>query len=1441
MATRTISTRLAIEGEAEYKQKISEVNQTLKTLGSELALVEAKYKEQANTTEALYAKAEVLGQSYARQAQKVKLVQEGLEAARRAQDTYAQSAADLGIKIAAVEAQLENLKKGTADTTREQAALEAELKKYKAAQAEAEQYHAAATRGVEGWTRQLNNAEKDLIELQRQIEKTDGYLDEAEKSTDSCAASIDKYGKEVKRAGDSSQEFGAQSSQAVESLAAALAAAGVTAAFREIVQSLKECIGASTEFESAITGVFKTVEGTPEQLAAVSEGIRAMSLEIPSTTTEIAAVAEAAGQLGIATDDVLSFTRTMLDLGQSTNLSAEEAASALAKFANITGTAAEDYGRLGSVIVGLGNNFATTEADIVSMAMRLASTGALTGLSEANIMALATALSSVGIEAEAGGSAISKLLKQFEVMVATGSPKLADFARVAGMSAEEFSQAWGRDAVGALSDFIVGLGSVDAAGGSSVAVLDELGITETRLSNAVLALASSGDLLTRSVSLANSAWEENTALADEANKRYATTESQLAILDNSFTELKRAVGDVFAPAVRQAAEGGSELLKWATDVVEEHPWVVSALSAVTAALGALTLAVTGYTLAVNVVRPLIDDFNLALAANPAGMVAVAIGVLVAALGGLILSSQNADNETRDLIKSLDESKQAYEETAKGIQSQADSIMDMVAALESSMEQEEKTAAEKASILELVTQLNEAVPELSLAYDEQADSLNLTADAVRNLAQAEADRQLQAEKLERLVELRKEDAQISEQLEKAKAGLSAAEKELAAATKDQLETAQGATPLAITLSANIAKLHGEVDTLTERQAANAEESARLEGEYNSMAAAADDAAGAVTNQGDKAADAAKQLETLSAASDELTATTKNLTDAQDVLTDALKEQKSKGSLTLDTTLKLIDAGYSAALSIDNETGAITLNKDAYISIAQAKIEAQIATIEAQKASVDAAIDLGKEAYQATETAVGYLELARARRAAKAEAADESLNSLKDQSAAYDAQIAALKKAQDAIGSYTYSANSAARSVSSSAKKAKTQAEKDMEAYKEQKAELDHLRAVDEVDDEAYYTRLAGLRDDYLTDDSNLTEYRKVTEQIFKYDEELAEAEEKLHEKQLDEYGDYLDGQFNLYDDQMKAYLAEQTAMIKELEDNYKAVMKEQQAMAAKLADYGDLFTLDDKGKVNLEDLEEQTKAIREYGEMLSELKARGISGGLLNEIIGMGVDDASAYGAELLEMSDKQFEEYSTLWEEKNLEAARIAEQFYKDQLSTIQTQYEGQLQDALSGIPEISFDTGVNLVQGLIDGMQEKQDAAMQAARELAEDIENTIRGAWDIHSPSKVMAKLGGYAAQGLAVGFEDEIAKVQEMIARSVPTSFDLSDPSAAQRDQTAALVNAVIGQQNTRQSWDDLPPIHLEATFEMDSEVVAQKTFVYNAREAKMHGQSMVEKGL
>lgn len=350
-----------------------------------------------------------------------------------------------------------------------------------------------------------------------------------------------------------------------------------------LVASMKSAI----DFEDAFTGVEKTVDGTTEQLSKLKQGIRDMAKTIPASTTEIAGVAEAAGQLGIKTDDILNFTKVMIDLGNATNLSADEAASSLAKFANIMNTSADDYSRLGATIVDLGNNFATTEADITSMAMRIAGAGKTVGLSEANVLSLATALSSVGIEAEMGGSAISKAMIQMSTAVEANSEQLKDFAKIAGMSTKEFKKSFENDAIGTITKFIVGLGDTESAGESTLAMLSDLGFEEVRLRDTMLRAANASDVFSNAINLGNNAWEENTALTNEANKRYGTLKSQIEITKNKVKDLAITFGDKLTPIIPKITDKIDKLTTYISNLNEQQMETILKVAGVIVATGPL--------------------------------------------------------------------------------------------------------------------------------------------------------------------------------------------------------------------------------------------------------------------------------------------------------------------------------------------------------------------------------------------------------------------------------------------------------------------------------------------------------------------------------------------------------------------------------------------------------------------------------------------------------------------------------------------------------------------------------------------------------------------------------------------------------------------------------------------------------------------------------------
>lgn len=348
---------------------------------------------------------------------------------------------------------------------------------------------------------------------------------------------------------------------------------------------------AAIDFESAFAGVRKTVDASEKDLKKIETGIRDMAKEMPTAATEIAGVAEAAGQLGIKTPDILDFTKTMVMLGDSTNLSAEEAATSLAKFANVTKMSMSDIDRLGSTIVALGNNLATTEKDIVSMSLRLGAAGTQIGLSQDQILSFAGALSSVGIEAEMGGSAFSKLMIEMQIATEKGGASLEEFANVAGMSGEQFKKAFQEDATTAIMAFLEGLGTAEERGQSAIGILADMGIEEVRLRDTILRAANAHDVFGEALKIGGEAWQENTALVNEANQRYETTKSKLEILKNNFIDVGISIGEQLLPYIQQFVEWLQGLVQKFQELSPETKDFIVKAGLIAAALGPVLMIV----------------------------------------------------------------------------------------------------------------------------------------------------------------------------------------------------------------------------------------------------------------------------------------------------------------------------------------------------------------------------------------------------------------------------------------------------------------------------------------------------------------------------------------------------------------------------------------------------------------------------------------------------------------------------------------------------------------------------------------------------------------------------------------------------------------------------------------------------------------------------------
>lgn len=527
--------------DSNFTSGIQNVNRQMKIVQQEFKNAGAGIKSFGTSIDGLKAKQAMLTQSIELQKQKVESYKKTFDESSRKLRENTKAQQELTEKVNAAKSVWEQSKKELGENAEETKQLGAE---YKSLQKELNSTNSkirSNATAVQNAEANMNKAEAELKQMKAELK--------------SVGTEIDNQSNKWKKLYNNLGGF-----DAIKNKFATLGSTLTRNVTMPIAAAAGMAVKTNIDFENAFTGVEKTVNMSGDSLEKFKDKIVDMTNEMPQTVEELSGVAEAAGQLGIENENLVDFTDTMVRLGDSTNVASEEAASALAKFANITGMSQTRFRDLGNVIVKLGNNFATTEADIINMSTRIAAAGKQAGMSEPEIMGFSAALSAVGLEAEAGGTAFSKLLNDMTLAVQTGSSKLNEFASVAGMSASQFKRAFEQDAAGAVQKFIQGLADAEKNGKSAVQILDEMGIKEVRLRDALLRAAGASDTFTEAVKMGNEEWENGSALLDESRKKYETLGSQLKITKNKLRELANEFGEKLAPLVKKANDKLGELI-----------------------------------------------------------------------------------------------------------------------------------------------------------------------------------------------------------------------------------------------------------------------------------------------------------------------------------------------------------------------------------------------------------------------------------------------------------------------------------------------------------------------------------------------------------------------------------------------------------------------------------------------------------------------------------------------------------------------------------------------------------------------------------------------------------------------------------------------------------------------------------------------------------------
>ncbi|MEK5422057.1 phage tail tape measure protein [Viridibacillus sp. FSL R5-0477] len=1389
---------------ATFERSLASIDRSIKTLGQEMSIVRNRGREWGTTTDGL----------------------------RTKQETLTRLLSSQEVKVRALRAAYESSKQATGENSAATERLAAQL-----------------NRAVAEYTR----TETEISDVTAALRRQEEELRRSQSSWQRAGESMQKVGETMKRVGSSMKSIGQSMSLYVT---APIVGLGVGAA------------KAAIEFESAFAGVRKTVDTSEEGFKKLEKGIREMATTLPTSAKDIAAVAESAGQLGIAEENILSFTRTVVDLGESTNMSREQAATEFAKFANITGMAQKDFDKLGSSVVAMGNNFATTESDITAMAMRLAGAGTQVGMSEADIIGLATALSSVGIEAEMGGSAISRVMVSMQVATSTGFTKVQDlskqtgyslrdlqmmashsgkafgnlaedlgmtkkelttlvnagvdlegFSKVAGMTGEEFKKAFEKDAIGAIGAFINGLGNAEDKGDTAINMLQEMGINSVLLRDSLLRAGGASELFGDAVKLSNEAWEENTALTKEAEQRYKTTESQLKMLKNKFTEIGISMKNVLIPPLLKIAdvlgpiaEKFSNLSDGAKTVIVVIAGMVAAIGPVlvvvgmlVSSIGSILTALAPVALAIGEAGGLMTVLGTAMTGivAPIGVAILAIGSMAAVFVGLYKNHEGFRNVVDSTWSAI---KDAISSTMSGIVSFVQSMGDQLSTFWSENQESIKEAASNvwsaiSTVIDVALKVISGV--MSVVWPIIKALVVSTWEAIKNVIEGvtkvitgiiktfsslltgdwkgvwEGIKQILSGALEavwgaiNLYFVGKLLGPLKSFGPAAKSLVTSAWNGIKGIITGVLDVLKSS----ITGSFNLYKT--SISTIL-----NATKTV-ISSIWNGIKTIVTTVMGGIKNTVTSSWNGIKSN------------TSTILNGIKNIITNIFNMFKSIVSKAMDGVATAVDVGWGKAASFLHSINLVSVGKH----IIQGLINGIGSMMDAVKDKVKSV------ATGVTSTIKKALDIRSPSRVTTKlgeHTGQGFVNGISKKEKA--AQTAANKLAASAKKEF----NTKMSNLSLKFKAEKidiTEYVKSLEAMKTQYANVPNAVAKINAQivslnkkhaKEVFDVAKSSIEDKVKMNEMSLTQelaaweklqknYKKGSDERKQIDQNIYETKKQIH-NQLTSLNDEYVTKVNDANERL-------AASEKALKDEYKKSVAERTASLISFAGIFDEVaqSSDITGQKLLENLQGQVAVFETWSKNIQLLAKKGIDKGLLEELRQMGPKAAPEIAA-LTTLTDQELTQYAKLWKDKNVLARTQAEselaQMNKDtkkkikeltaetkkELDEYKKEWASKIKEIRTGTTDefVTMKTsmksiGKDTIKGLMAGMEDMEKPLQKKAQSIADSISKTIASALKIKSPSRVMMGLGKWIPAGLAEGMEQNMSAItnaaQKMANATMP----------------------------------------------------------------------------
>lgn len=721
MAGKKIGAVIALDGEKEFRSAITGINRELSNLKSELDLTKEKFAGQANSLEALRAKHEVLGKVLDAQKRKMQESSAGLQ---RAKDDYAKVGTGLE-KLRkdydAAKKKMEEMKKSSETTDVELKKQEATVKELADTIKKGERNYEEAGKNISDWQGKLTKAEVEVVKANRSLDQNATYMKEAEGATDKCATSIDEYGKKTKKAAEQADDFGKTAKAGIDELAGILAAAGVAAKVTDIARSLKECVDAANQFETAMAKVYTIGDESSVSVDAMRKSVLELSNATGTASKDVAEDVYNALSAGQNTADAVNFVSNSTKLATAGFAETSQTLDVLTTILNAYGMESKDVTKVSDILIQTQNKGKVTVAQLASSMGKIIPTAKASNVSLEQIAAGYAIMTSKGIAAAETTTYMNSMLNE---LAKSGTIASTAIKESTGSSFQELME--GGKSLGEVLDILQ-----QQAGSSGKSLMDMFGSAEAGKAASSLLTGGVKGFNDQVVGMQNSAGATDIAF----NKMSQTAEFAEKKFKTSADNLKIAIGEQLSPALKDLQEAGTDAFEWAADFVKKCPAIVGTVTGLVTAVGVLATGVAGLIVAKKAAAAM-QALNISLAANPALLAASAIAGLVVAIGTFIATGKDATDQTKELINSSDEliessqkGRDEREQNRTEMENQYGAAKNLSDELYNLADIENKSNVEKARMNEIVAQLNQQMPNLNLSYDEQADKLNMTSEAM----------------------------------------------------------------------------------------------------------------------------------------------------------------------------------------------------------------------------------------------------------------------------------------------------------------------------------------------------------------------------------------------------------------------------------------------------------------------------------------------------------------------------------------------------------------------------------------------------------------------------------------------------------------------------------------------------------------------------------------